>query len=372
MSPNLPSTLVASSPFLDAGAVEAWDAWVRWREHGELRDLTLEASWDRVSSALAGIESADAQNHWQARFREAFADWQLLPDPRILSCAGTGRCDWPPHDLCAALNVAAFVRDPLTSWAHFDRAAFERSAGLAVRMLDNAIELVGGSLSPVSLRIGLIGLADALALLGLPYDAASGLALVREIGLLLARGSLAASVELARERGQRVRVDEARQAAARARGLPEPLISLARLHGLRHAGLTAIEPMPRLALLANNVSDALDPLPCMPGWQTIDAPGEARRLRSPGFAHHLRLRESANGSGPRSGFDAAGTDPAAQIALRGELAPWIDAPIDYPLPVAALPDAASIMRWVALAARHGLPAPRWRVLADSATSPASP
>ena len=94
-----------------------------------------------MSAALADVEPAATRSQWQSRFREAFADWQLLPDPRILSCAGTGHCDWAPHDLCAALNVAAFVRDPLTSWAHFDRAAFERSAGLAVRMLDNAIEL---------------------------------------------------------------------------------------------------------------------------------------------------------------------------------------------------------------------------------------
>ena len=44
------------SPFLDPVAVEAWDAWFRWREDGQLRDISVEATWERVAGALAQAE----------------------------------------------------------------------------------------------------------------------------------------------------------------------------------------------------------------------------------------------------------------------------------------------------------------------------
>lgn len=71
-------------------AVDIWDAWFRWREQGALRDLTVNATWDRVATALASIEPADA-TIWSERFTDAFRAWRLLLDERILATAGRGR-----------------------------------------------------------------------------------------------------------------------------------------------------------------------------------------------------------------------------------------------------------------------------------------
>jgi ribonucleoside-diphosphate reductase alpha chain len=351
----------AASPFIDASAVEAWDAWFRWRCNGELRDLTVEASWERVAGALATAETSDAAG-WKQRFRDGLAGWKVLPDACVLRCAGTELVECPPTGLGAALNLAGFVRGAFTGWAGFDRDGFRAGAELAVRMLDDAITLTGAELAePPRLRIGFIGLADALALLGVRYASPEGMDYAREFARLLAEGTLAGSVQLAAERGARLPFDAAQQARAEARGMPPALIEAAGRHGLRHAALTAIDSQPRLALLANNVADALDPLPAESSWLVIDAPGGSRRLRSYGFAHNLRRRHLVATGGQcaalENGADCSIVD---QILLRAELAPWIDAPIDYPYPAADAPDPVIEADWVALATSRSLPTPTWR------------
>jgi ribonucleoside-diphosphate reductase alpha chain len=351
--------LVSASPFLDPSAVEAWDAWFRWRSDGELHDLTIEASWDRVATALAAAEASSAATaEWRCRIRQAIGDWQLLLDLRLLSSAGTGRCDWNDADLCAALNVAAFVRDPFSGWASFDGIAFRRCAELAVRALDNALLLTGQADGPPpQLRIGLIGLADALALLGRGYATPAGLEQARKIAALLAEATLAGSVRLAAERGARLPFDTEHRACAERRGIAAGVIADAERHGLRHAALTAVDSQPRLALLANHVADALDPLPEETDWQII---GD-RHLRCSGFAHSLRKRHLLASGVALPPIDASQAPGIAdQILLRAELAPWIDAPIDYPFRRSAKPDPAREAEWSALAAGRALPPLRWR------------
>jgi ribonucleoside-diphosphate reductase alpha chain len=371
-SPSAPSP-AAASPFLDACAVEAWDAWFRWREHGALRDFTVEASWDRVAFGLASAEREENRGQWRDHMATAMRQWRLLPDPRVLRTAGTDAACWPETELGAVLNVAAFVRDPFCGWANLDRVGFRDCAALAVRALDNAVLIaeagVSGHLAgqPPRLRIGLIGLADAMALLGLGYATPAGTAFACEVAALLAEGTLAGSVQLARERGTRLDLDDERGNRARSRSIPPALIDDARQCGLRHAMLTAIDSQPRLALLANNVADALDPLAPGNDWLQIDAPGGTRKLRSDGFARNLRRRHMLSCGGPCIEIDSdAGGDVAEQIMLRAAVSKWIDAPIDYALQGASGSDPASRASWEALAARHSLPAPRWHLDGASA------
>ncbi|HEY0178168.1 MAG TPA: hypothetical protein VGC30_00870, partial [Dokdonella sp.] len=240
----------APSPFIDAAAVEAWDAWFRWREHDRLHDRAIESTWRRAAAAVAGRADgglADA-------LIDAYASWRLLLDERILATAGTPSADWPRTELAAVLNAAAFVRWRLSPTAQFDRDRFVETAALAVRALDAA----GAGATP--LRIGVVGLADAIALLGLRYRAPLAREQAREIVRALAEGCLRGSVQLARERGARFDADEDTLRSVSRRGLATELIRDVRRCGLRHRRLTAIAPQPRLALLANNVADALDPL----------------------------------------------------------------------------------------------------------------
>jgi ribonucleoside-diphosphate reductase alpha chain len=352
----------STSPFTDSVAVEAWDAWFRWREGGELKDFTVDATWERVASALVANETQGARAEIRQRLLRAFSAWQLLPDERILASAGTQAMAWRSDDLVASLNIAGFVKAPCTPQASLDIAAFEQAASLAVRALDNAALLnKHPGQSSDDLQVGVVGFADALALLGIEYGSAAGVAQARRIACALADGCLAGTVRLARDRNPIVRCDRAWAEQAALRGVPRPLIDDAVRFGLRHNRLTAITSQPRLALFANDASDALDPKQaCL----TSHLNGE-RILYSRGLPAGTEQRVAT----PNRGANSPKTvSVAEQLEIRGAMQPWIDEPIAGPVRVSEKPDAESLAQWGARAAALDLGLLRWSGYGEAETS----
>lgn len=340
--------------FTDAAAVEAWDAWFRWRDAQGLRDRTIASTWARVAGSIATAEGASAGT-WSQRYVRAFNRWRLLPDERLLRSAGTGVAPDLTHPAPAAVvNVAKFVSAPSTARARLESQALADMAALAVRLLDDAWIGAGSQApdamgaEPPGLRIGPIGMAGALERLGIGYGSIAAIAQAREVASALAVGTLRGSVELARERGPVACDLDCLEARWRARGMPEPLIADALRWGVRHERLTCIDSHPRLALLADNASDALDPV----------------THRSP-----ARL-DGKDRDGPHA--SAAGT-LRAQIELRAAMQPWIDAPIDYPLILVGQPAQTELDLAARLSERYRLPALRFRFAgADVPQALASP
>jgi len=305
------------SPFSDPVAVDAWDSWFRWRDGSRLHDVSIEATWLRVARALAAIEQNEAPR-WVQRFVDAQASWQLVFDEKILASAGTGHDEWPESPV-AALNLARFVSAAFTPLAQFDFAAFGRTAELAVRGLDNALLIKSEGRNPgCAIRVGFIGLADALLMLGKDYATVDARIVAGAIARAMAEACMRGSLALARERGS-CAASTVLIETNRARHWPEDLLAEIG-HGLRHRALTAITSQYRLALLANNVTDALNPI-------------GATHTRSPGYALSLAqkyLAEDSNRSVPLN--IAAPISAESQLAMRTAVQPWIDAPIDYPVP----------------------------------------
>jgi ribonucleoside-diphosphate reductase alpha chain len=330
------------SPFITVRAVEAWDTWFRWRDDGGLRDLAVETTWQRVAAALAAAETA-GRARFEAALYAAQACWQLVLDERILAHAGTGA---PlPDDPVAALNAAAFVDLSVSTAPAFDFAAFGEVAALAVHCLDN-VHCAAGRAAP-NLRVGIIGLADALLLLGNCYDSAEGRLTAAAIARALAAGCLRGSIALAEQRGADPAAAAPQIERSRARGLPQALIDSIALHGVRHRNLTAIARHPRLAAFANNVSDAIDPIGC-------GARAAAVAANSPRTATALPfalLRLQGGVAATTLSALLVHVTAAGQIRLRDAMQPWIDHPIAYPpcapasAPHAALaPDAPGASR----------------------------
>ncbi len=347
------------SPFIEPAAVEAWDAWFRWRHHAHLCDVSIDDTWRRVAGALAAVESEDGRALWFGRFLDVLATWQLLPDERLLAAAGTGPTPWHGETLDAVLNLAAFVATDRDDTKRIDPVDVAQVAEVAVRMLDNAALLAG--VTAPRLRIGLTGVADALALLGCGYDDDAGRVLVAAWARALAEGSFAASAELALERGA---TGGAIPAIERAilRGFAPDVVRAAHHHGLRHRRLTAIVPHPRLALLANDVADALDPLQDAPHPRTIiAAPGDGRTMYSSGCA--LNVLQAGGSRAHAAPATLAALPWSAQIRMRAAVQPWMDEPIAYHLLFTAEPDAQQVVEMSQQAAVLGLAAPTWRIVA---------
>lgn len=367
--PRIP--MRAASPFVDIAAVEAWDAWFRWRAGDRLRDISIDDTWTRVAHALGAAEASAGSLGFEQRLIQAGINQQVLLDERILATAGTDTPDWSAGDLSAVINAAAFVHARFSPRARFDHAAFADAAALAVRALDNAIAVAPrkeGS-AHAGIRVGIVGLADAIAFLRVPYDSAHGRSYARSIAQSLYGGCMAKSARLARERGARSSLAARNIADGVLNVLPNEIRSDLERYGLRHVLTTAIDPQPRLALLANNVADALDPLRGADHTCVIATSDASRSVVSSGYAMTLYAELQATQPMPMPAFDTiADVSTAAQIALRGAVQPWIDAPISYPLTVMRLPDPRSQQRDGLLAAAHGLVAPTWAISDGAAAS----
>lgn len=345
-----------SSPFSDLASVHAWDAWFRWREGAAPRDASIEDTWRRVAAALTAVDANHAAAARQTRCMDALASWRLLPDERLLADAGTGRITWRDGSLHAVLNAAAFVSPGSGPGASISLSSMEDCAAMAVFMLDDAVLLAG--IATPHLCIGIVGIADALALLGLGYASENGRAQAASMGRAVAEGCLRGNIRLAAERGACDSDTSFAIARAALRDAPQALLRDAARHGLRHVRLTAITSQPRLALLANDVADAADPLRGENHPHLISAPAGQRMIRSSGYALNT-LRERGSGRGDKPAV-LADVPCMAQIEMRAVLQPWMDEAIAYPLLATRNPDECLRHRARQQAALHGLGEPAWR------------
>lgn len=321
-----------STKFTTPIAVDTWDANFRWRAGDDLRDRTIDATWRRVASAVAHAEGNGAAK-WEQRFVEAFQDWRMVPDARLLKWAGTGVASIRLDNPRATLNLGTFVVRPRVSPPYFDYAAFSDTAALAVRFLDDAWLTYGGEPPASGVCVGVMGFADAVAALECSYVSEQACEFASRLGKTLSAACLESSLQLMQERGACRLAVGTNECKTAARGSCRVPCSMS-----RHPRTTAIHTQHLIALFANNASDALDPLSGA-AWDL------ASRLEHPMRSDPLDTRQVL----------------VQQIKVRGHFQPWIDAPIDYPLVYSGdhpEPEVVSACR--RLASQQYLPEPRFR------------
>ena len=178
----------------------------------------------------------------------------------------------PPYGCCClgSINLVSFVRHPFTSEAQFDFGRFARVVEVAVRMLDNVLEVTAWPLEQqykeamAKRRVGLgfTGLGDALVMLRQRYDSDEARATGARIAEAMRDNAYRASVELARERGQfpLFNADLYLSGTSFAARLPEEIKELIRRHGIRNSHLLSIAPTGTISLaFADNASNGIEP-----------------------------------------------------------------------------------------------------------------
>ncbi len=177
----------------------------------------------------------------------------------------------PPYGCCclASINLAALVRDPFTSHARFDIQEFVQLIPVAVRMLDNVLDATSWPLpeqhreAMAKRRIGLgvLGLGDALIMLGLRYDDERGRAQARALAQTLRDCAYRASVNLAIERRPFPKFDaDSFLESGFVRRLPEDIRARIAEHGIRNSHVLAIAPTGTIAIaFADCASNGIEP-----------------------------------------------------------------------------------------------------------------
>ena len=190
---------------------------------------------------------------------------------RISACNPCGEIPLPPYGACdlGSINLTRCVLDPFTARASLDLDGIAEVAAVAVRFLDNVVDVsffplaVQAAQARTTRRLGLgfTGLGDALIMLGLRYDSDAGRALAASAMRTIQQAAYRASAALAAEKGSfpAFRADDYLESPALAE-LDEDVRRRIADVGIRNSHLTAIAPTGTISLLANNVSSGIEPV----------------------------------------------------------------------------------------------------------------
>ncbi len=178
----------------------------------------------------------------------------------------------PPYGCCClgSINLTRFVKGAFTPKAEFDFDAFARVIPVAVRMLDNVLDLTAWPLpkqrkeaqSKRRIGLGYTGLGDALVMLNLRYDTEQARAFAAQLTAFLRDNAYMASVELARERGAfpLFNADLYLSGGNFASRLPAEIKAEIRRYGIRNSHLLSIAPTGTISLaFADNASNGIEP-----------------------------------------------------------------------------------------------------------------
>jgi ribonucleoside-diphosphate reductase alpha chain len=246
----------------------------------------------------------------------------------------------PPYGACllGSVNLAMLVARPFEEDAELDLAALDDLVRVAIRMLDDAIDVSNFPLeqqlaeAKAKRRIGLgvTGLADALIMCNARYGSKAAVQLTGQWMKAIERAAYLASTELAAEKGPFPLFDKEKfLAGENVRGLDEDVRAAIAQHGMRNGLLTSIAPTGTISIFADNVSSGLEPVFSFSYTRNILLPDGSRQAEEVSD-HAYRLFRRLKGEAtplPDAFVDAQSLTPADHVIMQAAVQKFVDSAI---------------------------------------------
>ena len=170
-----------------------------------------------------------------------------------------------------SLFLHNFVKNPFTKQAHLDTEALRDTISIAVRMLDDIIDVnkfpdkiyENYQKGMRTIGIGITGLADMLAMLGMKYDSQEARDYVESLMQMITNAEYYASVQLAKEKGCFPLCEPDKHADSKyvKSVLEHDVIDEMSEYGIRNAKIQAVAPCGTISMVfGNNCSSGIEPI----------------------------------------------------------------------------------------------------------------
>jgi len=333
-------SVLATDPFM--AAVKADGPWElvfggRVYKTVQARDLwnkIMRATYDYAEPGVIFIDRINAENN-------------LNYVETIAATNPCGEQPLPPYGACllGSINMARLVADPFTDAARLDPDALTELVALSVRMMDNVVDASRfpleaqrqEALAKRRIGLGVTGLADALAMVGLRYGSPEAAHQAEVWMQAIANASYRASALLAQEKGAFPLFDA--KAYARApmiRRLDPEVQALIAEHGLRNALLTSIAPTGTISLYAGNVSSGIEPVFANSYTRKVLQP-DGTRTEEEVVDYAVAMWRDLKGDAPLPEYfvTAQTLAPLDHVRMQAAAQPWIDSSISKTINVPA-------------------------------------
>ena len=261
---NFNMSVLVTDAFMQAVKIDgAWDLVFDGRV---MKTLPARDLWNRIMRAT--YEYAEPGVIFIDRIN---ADNNLAYCETIAATNPCGEQPLPPYGACllGSINLARLVTDPFGDAAALDEEALASLTATAIRMMDNVVDASRFPLDKQAqeaaakrrVGLGVTGLADALAMVGVRYGSEEAARLADRWLHALSRAAYLASVGLAREKGPFPLFDAEKYLASGAmRRMDDDVREAIARHRIRNALLTSIAPTGTISLYAGNVSSGIEPV----------------------------------------------------------------------------------------------------------------